>query len=239
MRWASLLTGVLVALATPAGGAPALRFSSASFGNVFLTTEDPVVTVTVTAEGAPARGRLGIVARDAYGAPAGNMAVAVDLAAGASVSQTLTLPRDRLGLFRIEAGLAGRGSVVSAAETTAAIVPPVADGPADASAVGYYVLPLRGERAQAMQIAGQMRRLGIRWVRMTFDWWQDDRLLRPDTDDPAWLDSTDFEFWTDAFRAQGIEVVGTLLRRGALGVLAARRARAAWRHPPMGARCAA
>lgn len=209
MRWASLLTGVLLALATPAGGAPVLRFSSARFGNVFLTTEAPVVTVTVTAEGAPARGRLGIAARDAYGAPAGAMAVAVDLPAGASVSQTLTLPRDRLGLFRIEAGLLGAGSVV-AAETTAAIVPPVPDGPADASGVGYYVLPLRGERAQAMQIAGQMRRFGIRWVRMTFDWWQDARRLRPDTADPAWLDSTEFEFWTDAFRAQGIEVVGTL-----------------------------
>jgi hypothetical protein len=209
MRFASLLAGALVALATPAGGAPALSLGSARLGNVFLATEAPVVTVAVVADDVPVRGRLRISARDAYGVSAGRVTMAVDLPAGAVASHALTLPADRLGLFQIQARLRGDGPAVTA-QTTAAIVPPTDDAPANASAVGYYVVPLPGEWGRASEIAEQMRRLGIRWVRMNFDWWLDNRRLRPDPSDPAWLNSTDFELWTDAFRAHGIEVVGTL-----------------------------
>ena len=209
MRRAWLLAVALAALAAPAGGAATLRLGSPQLGNVFLSTEAPVITVTVVADDAPIRGRLGVAAWDAYGTAAGRETVSVDLPRGGVVTHALTLPTDRLGLYQVTAGLLGEGTVATA-ETTAAIVPPVDETPADDSAVGYYVLPLAAERGRAGEIAGQMRRLGIRWVRMTFDWWRDDRPVRPDAGDPAWLDSAEFEHWTDAFRAHGIEVVGTL-----------------------------
>jgi hypothetical protein len=55
-----------------------------------------------------------------------------------------------------------------------------------------------------------MRRLGIRWVRLAYNWVDDARRARPDLDDPAWLDSADFELWVDAFRAHDIEVLGVV-----------------------------
>ena len=90
------------------------------------------------------------------------------------------------------------------------MVPPIVDSDAEASAVGYFFLPDDAELLRAAEIAAQMRRVGIRWVRLAYRWYTDGRVERPDTDDPAWLDSSRFERWVDAFRANGIEVLGVL-----------------------------
>ena len=103
------------------------------------------------------------------------------------------------------------GHRLARADTTAAIVPVVDESvPAEASGVGYFVLPFDSELPMADGIAAEMRRLGIRWVRFSYSWWNDDRSRRPDTDDPRWLDSSSFERWVDAYRAHGIEVLGVL-----------------------------
>jgi hypothetical protein len=77
--------------------------------------------------------------------------------------------------------------------------------------VGYFIDMDDRDVSRANEIASQMRRLGIRWVRLTYNWWFDSRQTRPDLGDPAWLDSSTFEAWVDAFRANGIEVVGVFL----------------------------
>ena len=79
---------------------------------------------------------------------------------------------------------------------------------AQASATSFCrTIPSDG---QADEIASEMRRFGIRWVRLTFPGGSTRASERPDLTDPAWLDSASFEHWVDAFRANGIEVLGVL-----------------------------
>src|SRR5262249_61368797 len=101
---------------------------------------------------------------------------------------------------------AGRTSVTS----PAAGVPPLDSSAAEDSGIGYFVYPDASEVHHADEIASEMRRFGIRWVRLTFPWWTDTRATRPDLTNPAWLDSASFEHWVDAFPANGLEELGGL-----------------------------
>ncbi len=204
---------VVLGLEGAAGARPVVTVESARLGNTFVLGEAPVLAVTVTAGANTGfRGRLRLRAVDAYGASAGRWTLGVALARGESVTREVPLRVRRLGHFRIAATLrAAGGRRVAAARTTAAVVGAVGEADAEDSAVGYYVLPYDSELPRAREIASQMRRFGIRWVRMTFNWWLDDRTARPDLADPAWLDTAAFEAWVDAFRDNGIEVLGVLL----------------------------
>jgi hypothetical protein len=205
--------GVLVAaLASTVLAQPTVSIDSARFGNVFVIGEPAVLTVTVTAgPDAAFRGRLRVRAADAYGRSAGRRSKALSLPAGGSVTHEFAIRVRRLGHFTIEATTAGRKRTEGTSVTsTAAVVPPVGSSPAEDSGIGYFVLPAGSELDHADDIASEMRRFGIRWVRLTFPWWTDARILRPDVTDPRWLDSSAFEHWVDAFRANGIEVLGVL-----------------------------
>ncbi len=204
-----LALAVLV-LASRALAAPTITFDSDRFGNTFVSGEEPVVRITVTADESAVRGSLIVRATDAYGHGVGVVTEGVRLAPFAAATRILALKTQELGHVTVAASLSTgrRGSRVEAT-TTVAIVPPLRDGPAEASAVGYYIYPDDSEIADAAGIASQMRRLGIRWVRFGHRWWKDGRWIAPDRNDPAWLDTAVFERWVDAFRAEGIEVVVT------------------------------
>jgi Cellulase (glycosyl hydrolase family 5) len=213
-RFSALLLGLLlVGMARSASAAPSVSIGSTRFGNVFTAGESPVMAVTVTAPaGEAVRGTLRVGARDAYLASAGQAAVAIELPPGGTQAEPFTLPGDRLGHFTITAKLDGAdGRVIARQTATAGIVPRIDASDAEASAVGYVIMPDRSELPRADDIAAEMRLLGIRWVRMQFNWHDDARRERPDTSDPAWLDSQRFERWVDAFRANGIEVLATLV----------------------------
>jgi hypothetical protein len=209
--WAFL---VGLAIVVPVGvlAAPAIVIESARFGNTFEIGDSPALTVRVVPEAGQAfRGRLHVRIRDAYGKPAGRLRAGVELAAGATGTWTVPIASARIGHFQLEATLLGADRRPAASgSTTAGIVPPPPTSPAADSAVGYYVVPARSERGQADAIAAQMRQLGLRWVRLGYNWVDDARRSRPDLDDPAWLDTEDFEFWVDAFRAHDIEVLGVV-----------------------------
>jgi hypothetical protein len=212
--WVGFVVGsLLAAVAPPALGAPTIAVDSARFGNVFEVGEPPVLTITVSADAeAGFFGTLRIDAVDAYRKSAGRSATTVDLAPGATMTVEFPIRSARLGMFTVRTRLLdAAGPPVLHPTTTAAIVPPIGASAAEESAVGYFTLPHDSELPRARQIAAEMRRLGIRWVRITFDWWMDDREARPDFRDPAWLDSSSFERWVDAFQANGIEVLGTML----------------------------
>jgi hypothetical protein len=200
---------VLLLSSGAAQAAPTITFDAIPFGQVFVQGEAPVIDVTVTADAAGHRGRLVVLAIDAYGRRAGRLAQSIDLEPGTSTTTQLTLRPRGLGHFDIIASLSGKGAKVQAV-TAAAIVPPILDTPAEASAVGYFVYPVDDEWTRADEIASQMRRLGVRWVRYGFHGWNDARPVAPDPSDPAWLDSTIFERWVDAFRGQGIEVLASV-----------------------------
>jgi hypothetical protein len=213
LAWLGAVVGTLVVLCAGSARAdPTVVIESAHFGNVFVAGEPPVLAVTVTASPDEAfHGRLRVQAVDAYGAGAGRETMAVKLQPGGSVTREFAIRGRRLGYFTVKATLlAGRKRDMASAESTAAVLPPVDTAPAESSGVGYFVLPDDSERDKADEIASEMRRFGIRWVRLTFHWWMDTRSERPDLTDPAWLDSASFEHWVDAFRANGIEVLGVL-----------------------------
>ncbi|HEV7732680.1 MAG TPA: hypothetical protein VGR62_10985 [Candidatus Binatia bacterium] len=200
----------VLALATRALADPTITFESDRFGNVFVPGEPPVLRVTVTADASELRGALIVRGTDAYGRGVGLVTETVRLAPFGVSTSTFVLNTRILGHFAVEASLAsGRGGARVTATTGAAIVPPARDAPAETSAVGYYVYPEDSEIADAAGIAAEMRRLGIRWVRLGHRWWQDGRWFEPDRSDPAWLDTQVFERWVDAFRAEGIETVVT------------------------------
>ncbi len=202
--WAALLVSSAAAQA-----APTITFDSVPFGHVFVQGESPVIDVTVTADADGHRGRLVLLAIDAYGRRAGRLTSGIDLAPGTSTTVPFTLQPRGLGHFDIIASLSGRGAKVQQV-TAAAIVPPIVDTPAENSAVGYFVYPVGDEWTRADEIASQMRRLGIRWVRYGFHGWDDARPVALDPSDPAWLDSAIYERWVDAFRGQGIEVLAAV-----------------------------
>jgi len=209
------LGAVLCLVALHAGSAlaaPAIVIDSLNFGNVFVAGESPVLAVTVTASPDEAfHGRLRVQAVDAYGARAGRKTMAVNLQRGGSVTREFAIRGRRLGYFTVSATvLARKKRVMASAQSTAAVLPAIESSPAEDSGIGYFVLPDDSERDHADEIAAEMRRFGIRWVRLTFPWWTDTRIARPDLTDPAWLDSASFEHWVDAFRANGIEVLGVL-----------------------------
>ena len=237
LAWLGAVVGTLVVLCAGSARAdPTVVIESAHFGNVFVTGELPVLSVTATASPDQSfRGRLRVQIADAYGATAGRQTMAVVLPPGGSVTRDFAIRGRRVGYFTVKATLlAGRKRDMASAESTAAVVPPVDTTPAESSGVGYFVLPDDSERGQADEIAAEMRRFGIRWVRLTFPWWIDTRSERPDLTDPTWLDSASFEHWVEAFRANGIEVLGVLFMDGALGVVGARPAGCPRRHPGVG-----
>jgi hypothetical protein len=211
-RPASLAAVLVVVSAAVARAAPTIAIDSAHFGNTFVAGEEPVLRVTVVGDPTTdLRGVLEVRARDAYGDPAGRVQVGVRLDAGATLRQDFPIRSARLGHFTVTATLRDAGDNIQAqAEATAGIVPPVDASDAEGSGVGYFVLPNDAELPLADDIAAQARRLGVRWVRMNFDWWLDARRTRPDLSRPEWLDSAAFERWVDAFQASGIEVMGVL-----------------------------
>lgn len=203
---------LLLIVPAKAAAAPTIAIDSASLGNVFEQGETPVLRVTVSGDtDAGMRGRLEVEATDAYQRGAGRARFQVNLAPGTTKTYEFTIRSRRLGHFSVAARLTdARNRTVARHDTTAGLVLPVDASPAEDSAVGYFVFPFEGEQPLADAVAADMRRFGIRWVRLTFNWWNDDRMFRPDLDDPAWLDSSTFEHWVDAFRANGIEVLGVL-----------------------------
>jgi hypothetical protein len=211
--WAAVVGCVIAGPVQQASAAPTIAVRAARFGNVFVTGDPPVLSVTVTGDAdEPFKGRLLVQTVDAYRARAGRASVAIDVDAGQSVSHEVAIQTKRLGYFNVVATVRdARGQTVAREETTAGIVPPIDQSDAEESAVGYFVNQNPSELPQAGQIAAQMRLFGIRWVRLTFNWWFDGHLTRPDMNDSSWLDSSMFEQWVDAFRANGIEVVGVFL----------------------------
>lgn len=205
--WPLLVAALL--LSSTALAAPSVSFESDRFGHVFLRGEQPVLRVTVRADDAGLRGVLRIRATDAYGRRAGRLTTRVALAPRAAETHAVELATEQLGHVTVSATLGqGRDRVETA--TSAAIVPPPPATPADASAVGYFVYPQDHAVGDAPAMAAQMRRLGIRWVRLTFPWWRDARRAPPSRTDPRFLDSAVYERWVDAFRAEGIEVLVTV-----------------------------
>jgi hypothetical protein len=210
-RLALLAMLPIVAHAGWAIAAPTVEISSARFGNVFTTDEPPVFVVTMTAGDDAFRGRVIVHARDAYGRGAGLLSRRVRLRPGETGTQEFSLRTLRLGHFVVNATLVDAGNLSRAsASATAGIVPPVDGSDPEGSGVGYFVFPDDSELSRADEIAAGMRRLGIRWVRLTFNWWLDARRDRPDVSGADWLDSSSYERWVDAFRANGIEVLGVL-----------------------------
>jgi hypothetical protein len=214
---AAIRTIVLtVLLAGVAGGAhpePVVAVGSGQFGNVFQEGEPADLTIRVTADpDHDLTGRVHVAAHDAYGVSAGRLTFRVHLRAGDSAVRVFRLRYRHIGHLTLAVKLErSDGRRLARADTTAAIVPAVDESaPAEASGVGYFVLPFDSELPMADGIAEEMRRLGIRWARLSYGWWNDDRPNRPDTDDPSWLDSSSFERWVDAYRAHGIEVLGVL-----------------------------
>src|SRR5262245_44018466 len=207
---AALLTCIALGRTNLAQGAPTIEFTSARFGSVFTTDEVPFLTVTIGAGADALRGRLVVTATDAYGRRAGRESMRVRLRPGDVASRTISLRRRRLGWFVIDARVVERSGVTTSATTTAGIVPPVDASSPEASGVGYFVLPTDDELPRAHEIAAEMRRFGIRWVRLQFYWNLDGRRDRPDLTGPDWLDTSSFEHWVDAFAANGIGVVGVL-----------------------------
>ena len=214
---AAIRTIVLtVLLAGVAGGAhaePVVAVGSEHFGNVFQEGEPADLTIRVTADpDHDLTGRVHVAAHDAYRVSAGRLTFRVHLRAGDSVVRVFRLRYRHIGHLTLAVKLErSDGRRLARADTTAAIVPAVDESaPAEASGVGYFVLPFDSELPMADGIAEEMRRLGIRWARFSYGWWNDDRLVRPDTNDPLWLDTTSFERWVDAYRAHGIEVLGVL-----------------------------
>jgi len=207
------VAGLLAASVEPAVASPTLTITSARFGNVFVQGEPPVLSVTVTGEAdAGFRGRLLVQVVDGYRSPAGRASSAISIDPGETTTRDITIRSRRLGHFTVVATVRNAdGRTMARVETTAGIVSPIDQSDAEDSAVGYFVDVADGEVTRANEIASQMRRVGIRWVRLTFNWWRDGRLMRPDLGDPRWLDSSTFETWVDAFRANGIEVVGVFL----------------------------
>lgn len=206
------LAALLLVQASPVLAAPTLAIGSARFGNVFVVGEPLVVSVTVTATVDQAfRGRLRIRATDAYGAPAGRTTKPLKLAPGASVTHDFAIRHHRLGHFTVDAtALDRKRHTTTSVTATAAMVPALDSSSAEDSGVGYFVLPDDSELDRADAIASEMRRFGIRWVRLTFPWWTDSRVVRPDLSGSAWLNSASFERWVEAFRANDIEVLGVL-----------------------------
>lgn len=205
--WPLLVAALL--LSSTALAAPSVTFESDRFGHVFLRGEQPVLRVTVRADDAGFRGVLRIRATDAYGRRAGRLTRRVALAPRAAATHALELATAQLGHVTVSATL-GRGPGRVETTTSAAVVPPLPATPADASAVGYFVYPQDHAIGDAPAMAAQMRRLGIRWVRLTFPWWRDARPVPPPRTDPRFLDSALYERWVDAFRAEGIEVLVTV-----------------------------
>lgn len=201
---------VAALLATTAFAAPSITFESDRFGSVFVAGETPRLRVTVTADESGFRGKLGLQAHDAYGLWAGGAIARLHLEPHAAVTRDFELQTERLGHFTLSATLAPRRGRRSETTTSLAIVPPLRDSAAADSAIGYFVYPEERAVDSAPAVAAQMRRLGIRWVRLYYLWWQDARVLPPRRTDPAWLDTTTFERWVDAFRGEGIEVLATL-----------------------------
>ncbi len=211
--WSRLtVLAALLALAPGAAAAPTMTIGSARFGNTFVLGEEPTLRVTVVGDAASDfRGVLELRARDAYGRAAGRRRVRVRLEPGASVSEDFRIESRRLGHFTVTATLRDAGDNIQArGAATAGLVPPIDASDAERSGVGYFVLPSAAELPLADEIAAQARRLGVRWVRLNFDWWLDNRAVRPDLSRPEWLDTAVFERWVDAFQANGIEVMGVL-----------------------------
>jgi len=208
-----VLTALLVGMAGRVYAEPAVVVDSDQFGNVFQLGEPAELRVRVTAD--PDRdlaGRVHVAAHDAYGKSAGRLTFRVRLPAGGSAVHVFPLRYRHIGYLTIAVKLErSNGRALARADTTAAIVPPVNESDsAEGSGVGYFVLPFDSELPMADGIAAEMRRLGIRWARVIYGWWNDDRTVRPDTSDPRWLNSTSYERWVDAYRAHGVEVLGVL-----------------------------
>ena len=208
-----VLTTVLVGLAGKVQAEPAVVVDSDQFGNVFQEGERAELTIRVTADpDQDLAGRVHVAAHDAYGDSAGRLTFRVRLPAGGSAVRVFPLRYRHIGYVTTAVKLErSNGHPLARADTTAAIVPAVDESvPAEASGVGYFVLPFDSELPMADGIAAETRRLGIRWVRFIYGWWNDDRRVRPDTSDPRWLDTASYERWVDAYRAHGIEVLGVL-----------------------------
>ena len=201
----------MLPLGSVARAEPAIEIGARQFGGVFTADESATLELAIRADADGFRGRLVVAAVDAYGRSAGRTSGRVNLVPNEATTRTFSLRKRRLGHVTVDATLIDRtNGVQTTASATAAIVPRLDASDPERSAVGYVVLPNDSELPRAYEIASEMRRLGIRWVRFAFNWWLDDRRDRPDVNGADWLDSSSYEQWVDAFTANGIKVVGVL-----------------------------
>ncbi len=195
----------------------AVTITSSKFGNLFHDTEPATFDVNVISGFASVDGVLVTDVQDPYGRVVLHDQHPVSIV-WSSATRSLTIGSALKGRFAVTAKLYDRAltepPLVSVQSAIGIVAPPPTPGFDDRSAVGYFVLPSEGdpfdETPNADLIARQMQDLGVKWVRYGYRWGTDTRRDRPNTADPAWLDTSRYETWVDAYRAHGIKVMGNL-----------------------------
>lgn len=216
LAWVIVSMVVGGALPRTAVGA-VVTITSSKFGNLFHDTEPATFDVNVISGFASVDGVLVTDVQDPYGRVVLHDQHPVSIV-WSSATRSLTIASALKGRFSITARLYDQAlnepPLVSAQSAIAIVPPPPTPGFDDRSAVGYFVVPSESgpfdETPNADLIARQMQDLGIKWVRYGYHWSTDTRRDRPDTADPAWLDTSRYETWVDAYRAHGITVMANL-----------------------------
>jgi len=215
---ARLLLGAAVALllaASVARAQPSMWMSTPRFGGVFETGEEKSVYAEVEwpEDGAETTADLTIEIDDAYGERVLADTTRIALSPGERTGRVVTIGATSNGLLTARASVRSlAGDELAAARTTLAVVPPLPEQDTMRSAVGYFFDPdNRGELPFRHEIAAQVAALGIRWIKLHYRW-NDRRMERPDTTDPAWLNTTAYEQWVDAFHQRGVRVLGQISR---------------------------
>lgn len=214
----ALLFAMAAAVAPrPATGA-AIEITSAKFGNLLYVTDPKTFDVAVYSGFATVSGVLVTEVQDPYGAVVLHDQFPVSIT-WSSVHRQLTIPSTVQGRFAVTAKLYDQTltepPLASADSAVGVVPPPTSPDLDDRSAVGYTVMPAESgvfnETPNADAIAKEMQDLGVKWVRYGFHWSTDARTTRPNTADPAWLDTSSYGVWVDAFRSHGINVLGALV----------------------------
>lgn len=215
-RFVTPVASALVSVALAASAAHAgLTITTAKFGNLFHSADAKAFDVTLGAGSVGFSGSLVTEVRDPYGRLVAQDQRPLSVPPNTSVTQPLAIPSALNGVFDVTARAyppQPTSPPAWEARTTIGVVPPpTTAGFDDRSAIGYYLLPDPSELPLADEVAQQLQDLGIKCVRLEhLQWPLDARTTRPDTRDPSWLDTAEFEVWVDALRAHGVEVMGSL-----------------------------
>jgi len=194
---------------------PSMWMATTRFGSVFETSEQKSMYVEVEwpVDGVQTAADLVVEVDDAYGERVLDDTVQVLLSPGQTTGRVVTLGPTKNGLLSARAIVRSTaGDELARTHTTIAVVPPLPEQDTMRSAIGYFFDPdNRSELPYRNEIAAQVAALGIRWIKLHYRW-NDRRLERPDTDDPAWLNTSAFEQWAEAFHAHGVRVLGQVSR---------------------------